>query len=100
MIHEKMADLLIRSGYPRDRLVTFRNPAVGFTGKRIPVERNRTIYFVGRLEAEKGIEDAITAAKRAERSVQGHRRRTATLTPEHCISRRPVCRLEFSGTDR
>jgi glycosyltransferase involved in cell wall biosynthesis len=65
MIHEKMADLLIRSGYPRDRLVTVRNPAVGFTGKRIPVERNRTICFVGRLEAEKGIEDAITAAKRA-----------------------------------
>ncbi|WP_158228571.1 glycosyltransferase family 4 protein [Sinorhizobium fredii] len=66
MIHEKMADLLIRSGYPRDRLVTVRNPATGFTAKRIPAERNRAIYFVGRLEAEKGIEDAITAAKRAK----------------------------------
>jgi glycosyltransferase involved in cell wall biosynthesis len=66
MIHERMADLLMRSGYPRDRLATVRNPASGFTIERIPVERNRTIYFVGRVEAEKGIEDALTAARRAK----------------------------------
>jgi glycosyltransferase involved in cell wall biosynthesis len=66
MIHERMADLLIQSGYPRDQLVTVRNPVTGFTVKRIPVERNRTIYFVGRVEAEKGVEDALAAAKRAK----------------------------------
>jgi glycosyltransferase involved in cell wall biosynthesis len=66
MIHEKMADLLIRSGYTRDRLVTVRNPATGFTAKRIPAELNRTLCFVGRVEAEKGVEDAIAAAKRAK----------------------------------
>lgn len=65
MIHEGMTDYFIRSGYPRGALTTLRNPAEPFNKTRVPVEENMAAFFVGRLDAEKGIEDAIAAAERA-----------------------------------
>jgi len=42
-----------------------RNPVTRFTDHRIEAERNRDFYFVGRIEFEKGIDEAALAAKRA-----------------------------------
>lgn len=64
MIHPGMAPALARGGYPRHRLIALRNPATAFSATRIPAERNRGFVFVGRVEAEKGIEDLIAAAAR------------------------------------
>ncbi|MES2666273.1 MAG: glycosyltransferase [Pseudomonadota bacterium] len=66
MIHPGMAPALQRSGYPAERLITLRNPAVAFRTDRVQAERNQRLVFVGRVEAEKGIEDLITAADMAQ----------------------------------
>lgn len=65
MIHPGMAEPLERGGIPARLLRAVRNPAVPFTEDRIPAERNRRLLFVGRVEAEKGVEDAVAAAARA-----------------------------------
>lgn len=66
MIHERMAPHLMRGGLAPDILTTLRNPVEPFTADRVPAERNRTFLFVGRVEAEKGVEDAVEAARRAD----------------------------------
>ena len=65
VIHPKMTDLLVQSGYPRDRIHTVRNPANALTARRIPAEKNARFLFIGRVEAEKGIEDVVAAARKA-----------------------------------
>lgn len=66
MIHPAMAPLLMRAGYPARLLRTLRNPVTPFTAKRVQAERNAGLLFVGRLDPEKGVEDAIAAAARAD----------------------------------
>lgn len=65
MIHERMAPYLVRAGLPPHLLRALRNPAEPFVRERIRVEANAIFYFVGRVEAEKGIEDALAAAAEA-----------------------------------
>ena len=65
MIHETMAPYLEKAGFPPRMLTTVRNPAEAFCAERIAAEANRAFFFVGRVEAEKGIEDLIEAAQLA-----------------------------------
>ncbi len=66
MIHPGMAPGLLRSGYPADKLIEVRNPATAFRTTRVQAEANNRFVFVGRVEAEKGIEDLIAAAALAK----------------------------------
>ena len=65
MVHDRMRDFFVRSGFADSRLQVLRNPVEPFTTKRVEAERNDVFYFVGRVEAEKGVEDAAAAATRA-----------------------------------
>lgn len=65
LLHEKMAPGFEKSGYPAEALHTLRNPVIPYTSERVRVEDNSEFFFIGRLEAEKGIEDAVKAAAEA-----------------------------------
>jgi glycosyltransferase involved in cell wall biosynthesis len=65
MIHEKMARYLVKGGMSAAPLKTLRNPAEALTSERVRVEQNDGVLFIGRVEREKGIEDAIAATERA-----------------------------------
>ena len=62
MIHSLMAPYLEKAGLDPALLHTLPNPSLPFSETRIPVENNKAFLFVGRLEPEKGVEDAIAAA--------------------------------------
>lgn len=64
-IHERMIPWLARAGLDAGSIRTIRNPVTPFTTERIEAERHRAIAFVGRVEAEKGIEEALDAAREA-----------------------------------
>ncbi len=65
LLHEKMAEFLVRSGYKPERLTTIRNPIAPLTAERIGAENNDEFVFIGRLDEEKGIEDALAAMRKA-----------------------------------
>jgi glycosyltransferase involved in cell wall biosynthesis len=65
MIHQGMRPFFTRAGYDEKRLVTIRNPVRPFSEKRITAEDHEIIYFVGRIEAEKGVFDLAKAARTA-----------------------------------
>ncbi|WP_426237944.1 glycosyltransferase family 4 protein [Pararhizobium sp. DWP1-1-3] len=65
LLHEKMASAFERSGYAPDRLHTLRNPVVPYRSERVRAEDNSDFFFVGRLEPEKGVEEAVDAAAAA-----------------------------------
>jgi glycosyltransferase involved in cell wall biosynthesis len=62
LLHEKMAPAFERSGYPPEGLHTLRNPVIPYRAERVRAENNSLFFFIGRLEPEKGIEDAVQAA--------------------------------------
>jgi glycosyltransferase involved in cell wall biosynthesis len=61
LIHQDMAAPFIRAGVPASKLVTVRNPITPYSPTRIPAEQNSDIFFIGRVQEEKGIEDLIAA---------------------------------------
>jgi glycosyltransferase involved in cell wall biosynthesis len=61
MIHPGMAPFLRKAGYPEDTLHSLRNPAEAIGPTRVQAERNDRFVFIGRVEAEKGIEELIAA---------------------------------------
>lgn len=65
LIHEKMIEGFVRAGYDAGLLQAVRNPALPFIAERIDAERNRSFFFIGRLEQEKGAQDALAAARLA-----------------------------------
>ncbi|RKE77542.1 glycosyltransferase [Rhizobium sp. AG855] len=65
LIHEKMAAGFLRAGYREEDLLAIRNPASPFVDHRVPVEDNSSYFFIGRLEQEKGPQDALAAARLA-----------------------------------
>ncbi|TBC95718.1 glycosyltransferase [Rhizobium leguminosarum] len=65
LLHEKMAGFLIGAGYRPERLTTIRNPVAPLSIKRIEAEANEEFVFIGRLDEEKGIEDAVAATRKA-----------------------------------
>ncbi len=66
LIHPGMAEGLERAGYDPSQFAVVRNPASALSHKRVPVENNQGFVFLGRIEAEKGVEDAVAAVARAE----------------------------------
>ncbi|CAN7539575.1 glycosyltransferase family 4 protein [Rhizobium leguminosarum] len=65
LLHEKMAGFLVGAGYRPERLTTIRNPVAPLSIKRIEAEANDEFVFIGRLDEEKGIEDAVAATRKA-----------------------------------
>lgn len=65
LIHEKMIEGFTRAGYRARDLRAVRNPAMPFVAGRIAAERNESFFFIGRLEQEKGAQDALAAARLA-----------------------------------
>ena len=65
LLHEKMESYFLRAGYPAARTKTIRNPVAFLSSERVKAENNDEFFFIGRLDEEKGIEDAVAAAKRA-----------------------------------
>ncbi|HWT59854.1 MAG TPA: glycosyltransferase family 4 protein [Rhizobium sp.] len=65
LLHEKMASFLVGTGYRPERLTTIRNPVAPLSINRIEAEANDELVFIGRLDEEKGVEDAVAATRRA-----------------------------------
>ncbi|MBB2755362.1 UNVERIFIED_ORG: glycosyltransferase involved in cell wall biosynthesis [Rhizobium aethiopicum] len=65
LLHEKMASFLVGAGYRPERLTTIRNPVAPLSIKRIEAETNDEFVFIGRLDEEKGVEDAVAATRKA-----------------------------------
>lgn len=65
LIHEKMVEGFERAGYRAQDLQAVRNPVLPFVSERIAAERNRSFFYIGRLEQEKGPQDALAAARLA-----------------------------------
>ena len=60
-----MASFFLRAGYPAERLTTIRNPIAPLSIERVEAETNDEFVFIGRLDEEKGVEDAVAATRRA-----------------------------------
>jgi glycosyltransferase involved in cell wall biosynthesis len=65
LIHDDMRAFFRRSGIPDERLHVIRNPIDVVSTERVQAERNKIAYFIGRLDEEKGVEDAAAAARSA-----------------------------------
>ncbi len=62
-IHPMMNAWLERGGIPIERIRTVLNPVKPFAHRRIAAENNSDIFFIGRLEFEKGADIAAEAAR-------------------------------------
>ena len=65
LIHPAMEPGFRRAGLDPAQLHTVRNPVDPLCARPVQAWRNRAVVFVGRLEPEKGFEDAAQAARRA-----------------------------------
>ena len=65
VVHDGMVPHLMRAGVPRQRLRVLRNPVLPWRAERVPAERNRDVFYVGRLEADKGVDLLARAARHA-----------------------------------
>lgn len=66
-IHPSMEPWLARGGVAEARMRTVRNPVAPFTSTRVPAEDNETLFFIGRVSSEKGVDLAAEAARAAGR---------------------------------
>jgi len=69
LLHEKMESFFLKAGYQPERLETIRNPVARLSENRVEAEGNDEFIFIGRLDEEKGIEDAIAATRSAGASL-------------------------------
>lgn len=53
-VHETMLPLLARGPIAPGRLSVLRNPVTPWRTARVPAEQNRDVFFVGRLDGDKG----------------------------------------------
>ena len=65
VVHDGMVPHFMRGGVPRRRLRVLRNPVVPWRLSRVPAEDNRAVFYVGRVEADKGVDLLARAARRA-----------------------------------
>lgn len=65
-VHERMRIYFERAGMNGTQVETIRNPVLPFVGPGLQPWNNRNFVFVGRLEPEKGFEDAARAASLAK----------------------------------
>jgi glycosyltransferase involved in cell wall biosynthesis len=64
-VHEKLAAHLARGGIPAESIRVLRNPVLPWRQERVTAERNRDVFFVGRVDADKGADRLARAARRA-----------------------------------
>jgi glycosyltransferase involved in cell wall biosynthesis len=64
-VHEGMVPYLKRGGIPETAIRVLRNPIMPWSAERVPAERNREVFFVGRVELDKGVDLLADAARRA-----------------------------------
>lgn len=64
-VHEALAGHLARGGIASRNIRVLRNPALPWREERVTAERNREVFFVGRLDEDKGIDLLARAARRA-----------------------------------
>ncbi|EKF18453.1 glycosyltransferase family 4 protein [Nitratireductor pacificus] len=65
LVHDRMRDYFRRAGIDTRRMVTIRNPVMPFLRAGTEPWRMGDFFFIGRLEPEKGFEDAAAAARLA-----------------------------------
>lgn len=65
LLHEAMHAFFLRAGYSAERLLTIRNPTTALSSDRVKAEKNSEFVFIGRLDEEKGIAEAVQATKQA-----------------------------------
>jgi glycosyltransferase involved in cell wall biosynthesis len=65
VVHDGMVPHLTRAGVPRQRLRVLRNPVLPWRPSRVRAEGNRDVFYVGRVEADKGVDLLARAARRA-----------------------------------
>lgn len=70
VIHPYMTDWLVRGGIEGSRIRTLRNPVSPFREERVIAEANNDIFFIGRVESEKGVALAAGAARAAGRRLR------------------------------
>jgi glycosyltransferase involved in cell wall biosynthesis len=64
-VHDGMIPLLARGGVAPDAIRVLRNPVSPWRAARVQAEANRTVFFVGRLETDKGVDVLARAARKA-----------------------------------
>lgn len=65
LIHRRMTEAFVHYGVLPSNLSEIANPSIPFSSNRVKAESNREFHFVGRLVAEKGINEFLTAARTA-----------------------------------
>lgn len=70
LIHPAMADWFVRAGAARSRLRVLRNPVTPFRSARVMAEQNADVFFIGRLQSEKGAVLAAEATRAAGRRLR------------------------------
>lgn len=65
IVHERMQEYFARAQLNGEYIDTIRNPVEPFLTEPGSPWRNRTFFFIGRLEPEKGFDDAARAARLA-----------------------------------
>jgi glycosyltransferase involved in cell wall biosynthesis len=62
-VHESMLPLLTRGPISAGRIRVIRNPVTAWRDTRVPAETNREIFFIGRLDGDKGAHLLARAAQ-------------------------------------
>jgi glycosyltransferase involved in cell wall biosynthesis len=70
IIHPFMSEWLQRAGISEHQTRVVRNPVKPFRTTRVAAERNSDLFFIGRVEPEKGVELAAEAAHQAGRRLR------------------------------
>jgi len=65
LVHDGMRRYFERAGVSGDRTTVVRNPFEPFLRTPAEPDKSRDFFFIGRLEPEKGFEDAARAARQA-----------------------------------
>lgn len=64
-VHDGMIPYLERAQIPPRSIRVLRNPVTPWRTERVTAENNRDVFFVGRLEKDKGVDLLARAARRA-----------------------------------
>ena len=70
VIHPFMSEWMQKAGIAQERIRVVRNPVKAFRTTRVEAEQNSDLFFIGRVEPEKGAELAAEAAHRAGRQLR------------------------------
>lgn len=70
VVHDAMIPLMVRGGVPSASIRVLRNPVAAWCDARVPAEANSSVFFVGRLEIDKGVGVLANAAKLAGASLK------------------------------